>query len=80
MANSTSPLSAPIYGYRDIPGAAGSVVSFSAEALHDAGLSDVLNYDAENKPYSIKDHALMAYMLEVIKTQNARIVALENAQ
>jgi hypothetical protein len=61
----------------DYVGGATDVVGFSAEALWDAGLTHLVNLDADGQPFSLREHALIAHLASIVKHQDARIAALE---
>lgn len=56
-----------------------NVLGFSAEKIDKAGLTQLLNYDAQGLPYSLREHGLIAMLFAIIKRQEARIAALEAA-
>ncbi len=56
------------------------VIGLSAEELHKAGLTEMLNYDSDGLPYSLREHAIIAYLLSIVKSQESRISALEKPQ
>lgn len=61
-----------IYEGEDLPGIKG-VLGFSAEAMHDAGLNDLVNYDKDGLPYSLRDHGIMAYMHAALVNMKAEL-------
>lgn len=56
-----------------------NVLGFSAEELNAAGLTDVINYDADGKPLSLREHALHAYTHAILKALVERVQQLEAA-
>lgn len=57
-------------------GGAPNVVGFSAESLA-AVDPKLVNYDDEGKPYSNRDAAMVSYLFEIVKKQQAQINSLE---
>jgi hypothetical protein len=53
-------------------------IGYIAEEFEKLGLKDLLNYDGEGKPFSIKYDKLPLYIIEVLKDHEARLKALEN--
>ncbi len=53
------------------------VLGFSAEDAHAKGLTYLLNYDKEGKPYSFRDPAIMAYQHSALQDHERRLQSLE---
>lgn len=49
------------------------VLGFIAEEMHDAGLTEMLNYDADGLPYSLREHGVLAYMHAALKNHETRL-------
>jgi hypothetical protein len=52
-------------------------VGYIAEEFDEAGLNNLVNYDEQGQPEAIKYDRISLYLLEVIKSQQKRIDALE---
>lgn len=49
------------------------VLGFIVEDLHDAGVTEVLNYDSDGKPYSLREHGVLAYHHEALRSIEQRL-------
>lgn len=54
-------------------------VGFIAEELHDLGLSEYVTYDEESRPHAVQYERLTVPLLEIVKRQDSRLRALEEA-
>jgi hypothetical protein len=54
-----------------------NVLGFSAEEVHAAGLTDLVNLDAEGKPFSLREHGFLAHLTSIARDHEARLTALE---
>lgn len=54
-----------------------SDIGFIAEEFEKLGLTDLLNYDKNGRPFSIKYHEISLYLIEVIKDHQKKIETLE---
>lgn len=55
------------------------VLGLSAEKIDAAGLSWLVNYDAQGLPYSLREHGVLSFLIALVKQQQNRIAALEAA-
>ena len=71
-------LSPITFNYDSDTGKKDPVLGFSAEEIAASKIPFLLNYDAKGAPYSIREHAFIAYLMDTVKNQEARIKVLES--
>lgn len=54
------------------------VIGFSAEELHNAGFADLVNYDNDSLPYSLREHGILAYHHLILRDLDSRLSKLES--